>query len=109
MLADSGSFFLQISRKNLFRIALVLDEIFGDENQVTIIPFKKSGGTSSAMLPEGTDYILWYAKDKNAAKGKYRQLYEMLKDRKAVLGHMSSYAMLEMPDGSERKLTKKKN
>ena len=106
MLADSGSLFLQISRPNLFRVALVLDEVFGANNQVTIIPFKKSGGTSSDMLPEGTDYILWYAKDKTAAKTKWRQIYEPLKTLRDKANHMRSYAMLELADGTERNLTK---
>ena len=106
LLADSGSFFLQISRKNLFRIALVLDEVFGHDNQVTIIPFKKSGGTSSTMIPEGTDYILWYTKDIDSAGSKYRQLYLPLTPREK-LTRRASYTFIESADGSVRKPTRK--
>lgn len=105
LLADSGSFFLQISRKNLFRIALVLDEVFGHDNQVTIIPFKKSGGTSSTMIPEGTDYILWYARDIEAAGEKYKQLYLPLTPREK-LTRRPSYTFIESADGSVRKPTR---
>lgn len=104
LLADTGSFFLQISRKNLFRIALVLDEVFGDDNQVTIIPFKKSGGTASSMIPEGTDYILWYAKDMMAARKKYRQLYIPLTRRQKLMQN-PSYSFIESKDGSVRQPT----
>ena len=105
LLADSGSFFLQISRKNLFRIALVLDEVFGDDNQVTIIPFKKSGTTSSSMIPEGLDYILWYAKDSVVARKKYRQLYLSL-SRREKLTRSPSYTFIERADGSVRRPTR---
>ena len=104
LLAESGSFFLQISRKNLFRIALVLDEVFGDNNQVTIIPFKKSGGTESSMIPEGTDYILWYVRDLAAARTKYRQLYIPLTRREKLVQN-PSYTFIESEDGVVRKPT----
>ena len=104
LLAESGSFFLQISRKNLFRIALVLDEVFGDDNQVTIIPFKKSGGTASSMIPEGTDYILWYVRDMAAARGKYRQLYIPLTRREKLMQN-PSYTFIESEDGVVRQPT----
>ena len=105
LLTKSGSFFLQISRKNLFRVALILDEVFGDENQVTIIPFKKSGGTSSLMIPEGTDYLLWYTRDLSAARAKYRQLFLPL-DRKEKLMRCPSYTFIEDEDGKVRKPTR---
>lgn len=106
LLADTGSLFLQISRKNLFRIALILDEVFGDENQVTVIPFKKSGGTSSLMIPEGTDYLLWYARDLTAARTKYRQLFIPLTPREKLM-RRPSYTFIEALDGSVRKPTRK--
>ena len=102
LLTESGSFFLQISQENVHRLALVLDEVFGAENRVATIMFAKAGSTSAKALPEVNDYLLWYAKDKEQLK--YRQIYEPL-DRKGVIKHFSSYAMLERPDGSERSLT----
>ncbi|MDU7586555.1 MAG: DNA methyltransferase, partial [Acidovorax sp.] len=44
LLSDSGSVFVQISDENLHRIRLVLDEIFGAENFVSIITYSTTGG-----------------------------------------------------------------
>ncbi len=101
LLHDTGSLFLQIGG-NVHRIAVLLDEVFGQENRVASIPFAKSGSTSSATLPNVTDYLLWYAKDK--PKCKYRQLYEPL-TRQKKLAHMSWAAYLELSNGSTRPLT----
>ena len=102
LLTDSGSFFLQISHENVHRLALVLDEVFGAENRVATIMFAKAGSTAAKALPAVNDYLLWYCKDKERLK--YRQIYEPL-DRKGVITHFSSYAMLEEEDGTERALT----
>ena len=102
LLTDSGSFFLQISHENVHRLALVLDEVFGAENRAATIMFAKTGSSPKRPLPEVNDYLLWYAKDKKRIK--YRLLYEPL-TRKEVIEHFSSYAMVELPDGSSRALT----
>ncbi len=102
LLTESGSFFMQISQENVHRVALVLDEVFAPENRVATIMFAKAGSTSARTLPQVNDYLLWYCRDKDAIK--YRQLYEKL-DRGAVIQHFSSYAMLELGDGTERALS----
>lgn len=65
LLHDSGSLFVQISGVNVHRLAVVLDEVFGAENRVSTIPFVKTGVKSSKTLPQVTDYLLWYAKDRS--------------------------------------------
>ena len=107
LLADSGSLFLQIGNENVHRVALVLDEVFGAENRVEAITFLPTNGSSSKLLPGAASYILWYAKDKERVK--YNQLYEKLSTKKDVLEHMSSYAMVELDDGSSRPPTKEEN
>ena len=104
LLAESGSFFLQMGTENVHRLSITLDEVFGAENRVATIAFAKSGATSAKHLPQVSDWLLWYAKDKEQVK--YRQLYEPL-TRKEKLAHMSSYAMVELQDGSCRNLTGK--
>ncbi len=104
LLHESGSLFLQIGSSNVHRLAMLLDEVFGEENRIATIPFAKSGSTSSATLPNVTDYLLWYAKDKSQCK--YRQLYEPL-NRQEKLAYMSWAAYLELSDGSTRPLTEK--
>lgn len=103
LLCESGSFFLQMGPNNVHRLACILDEVFGAENRVETIPFRKSGGTSANTLANAVDYLLWYAKDKSELK--YRQLFEIL-SRKEKIAHMSSYAMIEEADGTTRGLTR---
>ena len=102
LLAESGSFFLQMGTENVHRLSVILDEVFGAENRVATIAFAKSGATSAKHLPQVAAWLLWYAKDRERVK--YRQLYETL-TRKEKLAHMSSYAMVDLQDGSCRDLT----
>ena len=102
LLTESGSFFLQISQENVHRLAVLLDEVFGVNNRVATIMFAKAGTSGGTGIPQVNDYLLWYCKDKGRLK--YQQLFQPL-DRKGVLEHFSSYAMLELPNGSTRVLT----
>ena len=104
LLADSGSLFLQIGDENVHRVALVLDEVFGAENRVATITFLPTSGSSARLLQEVATYILWYAKDKSRVK--YNDLFERPRSRKAMVEYMSSYAMVELADGSSRSLKK---
>lgn len=74
LLTEEGSIFLQISDENLHRVRLVMDEIFGQENFVSLILFRKSGGLTGNFLPTIGDYLIWYAKDKSRIK--YRKLFK---------------------------------
>lgn len=103
LLTESGSFFLQMGTENVHRLCIVLDEVFGAENRIATIAFAKSGATSAKHLPQVADWLLWYAKDREHVR--YRQLYESL-TRKEKLAYMSSYAMVELQDGSCRDLTR---
>jgi adenine-specific DNA-methyltransferase len=73
LLTESGSIFVQISDENIHRVRCLLDEVFGDENFVCQIAFSKTTATSASLLPTSGDFILWYAKNREAVK--YRQSY----------------------------------
>ena len=102
LLADSGSLFMQIGDENVLRVGLLLDEVFGAENRVALIPFATSGSSSAKTLPSVADFLLWYAKNKNHVK--YHQLYEHL-TRAEKIEHMSWHAMVELSDGTTQALT----
>ena len=102
LLTESGSVFLQIGDENVHRAAMVLDDVFGAENRVATIAFAKSGATSTGLLSEISDYLLWYARDKSGVK--YRPAYEML-TRAEVVEFFDWHAMVEGRDGRSRKLT----
>ena len=80
LLTDSGSIFVQIGDANVHRVRALLDEVFGQENEVSLIPFKKTSGAGSPSggtetLASVCDYIVWYARSKERIK--YRQLYRL--------------------------------
>ena len=102
LLHESGSCFVQIGDKNVHRVGVVLDEIFGADNRMATISFATTSGSSTSHLPQVADYLLWYAKDR--AKVKYRQLYEPL-TRSEIVEHFSWHAAVELADGSSRKPT----
>ena len=74
LLADSGSCFVQIGDENVHIIRNLMDEVFGYENVVAQISFRKKLMPLGGKTLEGmADYLVWYAKDK--AKVKYNQLF----------------------------------
>src|SRR5205814_10196837 len=74
LLTESGSLFVQIGDENVHLLRAVLDEVFGSENFVALIPFrKKTMPLGATFLERMGDYLLWYAKDMERAEDKYRQ------------------------------------
>ncbi len=105
LLAESGSLFLQIGDDNVHRLAVLCDEVFGEENRIATITWRSTGGSSAKTLPESSSYLLWYAKDKSQVK--YRQLYEPLTRKEIIEQWDKSFSppQVELPDGTTRKLT----
>ena len=68
LLTDSGSIFVQIGDENVHRVRAVMDEVFGDENCVSEIAFAKTTGLTTNFLSSRFDFLLWYAKKKDALK-----------------------------------------
>ncbi len=68
LLNESGSLFLQIGDENIHRARCLLDEVFQDQNFVSLITMKTTGGLGSSGLKSVSDYILWYCKDKDRMK-----------------------------------------
>jgi adenine-specific DNA-methyltransferase len=100
LLHESGSVFVQISDENVHHVREILDEVFGANNFVVKIFFKKTSGQATKLLPTSCDFLLWYAKD--ISKVKYHQLY---KDKDTT--ELASYSSIESPDGKQwRKMTK---
>ena len=72
LLTDSGSVFVQIGDENVHRIREVMDEVFGEENHVNTIAFKKKSAT---YITESVfDFVVWYCKYRENIK--VRNLYE---------------------------------
>ncbi len=74
LLNESGSCFLQIGSENIHIVRSVMDEVFGSENFIALIPFKKTSSTGEHYIDSINDYVVWFSKSKEVLK--YRQLYE---------------------------------
>lgn len=105
LLTESGSIFIQIGDENAHLVRSVMDEVFGSENFVSLITFKKTsavgsfaGGTN--VVPSTCDYIVWYARNRELIK--YRQLYRNKEIGGAGAG---AYGWVQEPDGTRRPAT----
>ena len=103
LLADSGSIFVQISDENVHLVRCLLDEVFGDTNFVSTITWVRAGMTSSTSLAAVSDYLLWYAKDRERMK--YNQLWVQWEERNPD-PLLKSYTQVELEDGTRRRMTR---
>ena len=100
LLHPSGSIFVQISDENLHHVREVMEEVFGTENFVTVIPFrKKTMPLGAKHLESVTDYLLWFARD--IERLKFHDLYEQM----SVEGD-PHWNYVELADGTRRKMTR---
>jgi len=76
LLTDSGSIFVQIGDENVHRVRAVMDEVFGDDNFVAQITVQTKIALRASYLAGVSDYILWYGKNHNSQRTKFRKLYE---------------------------------
>jgi adenine-specific DNA-methyltransferase len=101
LLSETGSVFMQINDENLSAVHLVLSEVFGAENFVVHIPFKKKGGQKGGLIDPVNDFLVWFAKDKARVGEAYNQLFEpMPLDADLV----QTFRYIELPDGEETTL-----
>lgn len=99
VLHDSGSVFVQISDENLHFVRSILDEVFGRENYIAQIVFRKTTTQSGNLVPTTNDFIIWYAKDSKKIKGK-----KLFMPREGF--GWVNYDFLALKSGSFRKMTK---
>ncbi len=98
LLAESGSVFVQIGEENVHRVRVLMDEVFGDENFVSLITVRTSSGTTQqGAIKRISDYIVWYSR--NAESIKFRRLLV----RKPVNTKM--YNQMELSNGVRRPMT----
>jgi adenine-specific DNA-methyltransferase len=99
LLTESGSVFVQISGENLHHVRELVAEIFGDENFISVIPFRKKTMPLGAKYIESVcDYLIWYAKDIDHVH--FQQLYV----EKSVEGD-KHWNYVELSDGARRRMT----
>lgn len=101
LLVESGSMFVQIGEDNVHLVRSLLDEVFGENNYVRQITYQSTTGSTDVVLPNVTNYLLWYAKDREQMK--FRQL---LRTKTAGGVGGTGYTRVELLDGTRRPMTK---
>lgn len=101
LLTESGSCFLQISDENVHLVRSVMDEVFGSENFISEIPFRKTVGATASLIPVVNDFIIWYSKDKS--KVKFRKLLRV----KDIQDRDRKFSWFEYEQNKLRKLSDK--
>ncbi len=94
LLTETGSVFVQIGDANVHLARSLLDEVYGSENFIGCIAFKKTSGTGAELIEGICDYILWYCRDRESVK--YRPIF--LEKEPGGLGS-EAYRWVETPDG----------
>ena len=100
LLTDSGSLFVQIGDGNVHLVRNLLDEVFGADNFVSLVTFAKTSGFQSSALSGSADYLVWYARSRDALK--YRP---SLAPRTLADDVGRRYTRIELPDGTRRVMT----
>ena len=99
LLTESGSIFVQIGDENVHRVRALMDEVFGTDNFVSQITFRKTSPLSSGYLARINDYVLWFSKHRDQAK--FRRLFEV-----KAYGGGSMYSRVQLDDGTRRSMTR---
>jgi adenine-specific DNA-methyltransferase len=97
LLTESGSVFVQIGDDNVHLVRSLLDEVFGPQNFVSLIAVQKTTGASADLIPNTMDYLVWFAKDRDAIK--YREAFHL-----KTLGGAGGgqYTRIQLQDGLRR-------
>ncbi|WP_454621825.1 site-specific DNA-methyltransferase [Bradyrhizobium cenepequi] len=75
LLSNTGSFFIQIGIENVHLVRALCDEVFRPENFVTQISVQKTGSLTGDFVQANTDLVVWYVKDREQAKSRFRRLF----------------------------------
>ena len=73
LLTESGSIFVQIGDENVHRVRAVMDEVFGDENFVSLNRLSKTTGAWRALVWLAS--LIIYLVCRESGINKFRPLY----------------------------------
>ena len=103
LLDDTGSIIVQIGADNVHEVVLLMAEALGRQNHVATIPFRTTVNPSTRLLPEIGNWLVWFAKDRQAVK--YHQIYLPVNNRRAVIDYFENRTRFEDESGNHRTLT----
>ncbi|TCT20649.1 site-specific DNA-methyltransferase [Thiobaca trueperi] len=99
LLTESGSIFVQIGDENVHRVRAVMDEVFGQDNFMSLIAFLKTSSSTTNALASTSDYLVWYTRDKTRTKFRAPTITKVLS---GVGG--GEYRSVMLPSGETRRL-----
>ena len=74
LLTPSGSIFVQISDENLHHVRELMDEVFGADNFVVVICYRRLGMMVGETMQSSAHYLLWYARQRDRLK--YHKVFQ---------------------------------
>jgi adenine-specific DNA-methyltransferase len=103
LLTPSGSVFVQISDQNVHHVRELMDEVFGEENALPTIVFRKTTGAGSPTgyvqaVPQTYDLLLWYTRE--CARAKLNRVF-----LPRVNANDPNFRWVEEPSGHRRPIT----
>ena len=99
LLTDSGSIFVQIGDENVHRLRAVMDQVFGADNYVAQVIFRKTSGKANDSVDVTVDYLLLYARSREHLK-----IHRTFESRDIFSDQ--NMRSLQLSDGQRRPLTK---
>jgi adenine-specific DNA-methyltransferase len=99
LLTETGSIFVQIGDENVHHVRELMDEVFGNENTISLITFRTTTGRGENYLSSATNFILWYTRDFSSTK--YRGLFSA---KEAGGSGAEVYTLAKLVDGSVRRV-----
>lgn len=99
LLSPTGSVFVQISDENVHHVREVMDEVFGSENFCSLITFRTATSQPSNVVPSVSDYLLWYAKNKDIVR--YNEVFR----ERTWEERVGTFNWIELQDKTCRRLT----
>ena len=101
LLTESGSVFVQIGDENVHRVRALMDEVFGEENFVSLISFRTTTGLGDLYIDSSCNYIIWYSRSYGSMK--YRDLFQ----RKGIEHDVGGrYRRLQIGEFNRRSMSK---
>jgi len=100
LLTESGSIFVQIGDENVHRVRALMDEVFGENNFVANVYFRKTGGHSDDNIGSALDIIIWYCH--KPKQFKFRKIFR-IEDLPPV--DEKYYVNILLTNGERRRMT----
>lgn len=90
LLADDGVIFVSIDDNEMFRLGMLMDQVFGEANKIGVAVWKNVTDNNPSRVVTEHEYLLFYAKNKAASSAEWKSADDakkeaMLKVEAAIL------------------------